>query len=263
MAHPGSRLIQIRNAGGFELSERVHQPSWTWGSHAHERASISLILGGSCIESLGRFTYRCSPFSMHVLPAGQPHSFFFDDALHCLTIEVEPTRAAALREASAILEEPRQLRDAQYTGFARELASEMRIADDASEIALESLILGLLARAERLSAATPPPRWLSAVRETLHAGFRDKITIAALARIAGVDPSHLSRKFRTHYGCTVGAYLRRLRLDFAAGELRQSQRPISEVAAEAGFFDQSHFARLFRRRTGMTPTAFRAAQKTN
>ena len=199
---------------------------------------------------------------MHVLPAGQPHAFLFDDSLHCLTIEVEPTRAAALREASAILEQPRQLRDAQYAAFARELASEMRIADHASEIALESLILGLLARAERVSDATPP-RWLSAVRDALHAGFRDKITIAALAHLAGVDPSHLARRFRRHFGCTVGAYLRRLRLDFAAGELRESQRPISDVAIEAGFFDQSHFARLFRRRTGMTPTAFRAAQKTN
>ncbi|HEX2120130.1 MAG TPA: AraC family transcriptional regulator [Thermoanaerobaculia bacterium] len=263
MPQPVSQVVQLRDAGGFELSERVHQPAWDWAPHAHERASISLILAGSCVEQLGRFAYTCSPATMHVLPVGEPHSFRFDAPLRCLTIEVVPARAAALREVSRILEGPRQLRDAEYVSIGRQLATEMRIADDASELALESLILGLLARAGRASGSTQPPRWLLAVRDILHAEFREKVGLAALARVAGVDPSHLARAFRRQYGCTVGAYVRRLRLDFAAAELRHAERSISDVAAEAGFFDQSHFARLFRRHTGLTPTAFRAAQKSN
>lgn len=258
-----SRIVRLRTAGGFELSERIHQPAWTWTPHAHDRASISLIIAGSCTEYLGRFAYTCSPVSIHVLPVGEPHSFQFDAPLHCLTIEVDPVRAAALREASPVLEQPRQLRDAQYASATRQLVSELTIADEASELALESLVLGLLARAERTAASLQPPRWLVAVRDALHAGFRDRITVTTLARHAGVDPSHLARTFRRRYGCTVGAYVRRLRLDAAAAELRDSGRPISDIAAEAGFFDQSHFARLFRRHTGMSPTAFRAAQRSN
>jgi AraC family transcriptional regulator len=263
MPQPVSRIVQIRDAGGFQLSERVHQPSWMWAPHAHERASISLILAGSCVEQLGRFATTCSPAAMHVLPVGEPHSFRFDAPLRCLTIEVLPAREAALREVSPLLEQPHQLRDAGYASIGRQLASEMRIADDSSELALESLILGLLARAGRAAGSLQPPRWLATVRDLLHAEFRGKVALGALARAAGVDPSHLARTFRTRYGCTVGAYVRRLRLDFAAAELRASERPISDIAADAGFFDQSHFARHFRRHTGLTPTAFRAAQRSN
>jgi AraC family transcriptional regulator len=259
---PVSRVLQLRDAGGFQLSERVHQPAWKWAPHAHDRASISLLLAGSCIEQLGRFAYTCSPATMHVLPTGEPHAFRFDAPVRCLTIEVDPARAALVREASHILEEPRQLRDVHYVSAGRQLIAEMHIADDASELALESLVLALLARAERIHSAVMP-RWLSAVREALHAEFRGKVTMAALARIADVDPSHLARTFRRQYGCTIGAYVRQLRLDAAAAALRESDIAIGDVAAEAGFFDQSHFARLFRRHTGMTPTAFRAAQKSN
>lgn len=258
-----SRVVQLRDAGGFQLSERVHQPAWKWAPHAHDRASISLLLAGSCIEQLGRLAYTCTPATMHVLPVGEPHAFRFDAPVRCLTIEIDPARAALVREVSRILEQPRQLRDAHYVSAGRQLIGEMRIADEASELALESLVLGLLARAERTGGALAAPRWLAAVRDALHAEFRDKVTIARLAGIAGVDPSHLARTFRRQYGCTIGAYVRRLRLDVAAAALRDSDRAVSDIAAEAGFFDQSHFARLFRRHTGMTPTAFRAAQRSN
>ena len=258
-----SRLLQLRSAGGFELSERLHEPAWTYPRHAHEHASISLILAGSCVEQIGRFERTCSPASMHVLPSGEPHSFHFSGPLRCLTITVDGSRAAAVREASAILEHPRQLRDAAFASMARQLTSEMRTNDDASALAIESLVLGMLGYGERVNAQAQPPRWLTLVRDALHAQFRQTLTLGGLAALAGVHPSYLARAFRKQYGCTVGAYVRRLRLDFAASELLESGRAISDVAADAGFFDQSHFTNHFRRHTGMTPAAFRATLKSN
>jgi AraC family transcriptional regulator len=258
MAEP-SRVLQLRNAGGFELSERIHQPAWSWSRHAHERASISLLLAGSCVEQLGRFAYTCAPGAMHILPAGEPHAFQFVAPVHCLTIEVDPARAETLR----VLEDVRQFRDASLEPLARRLTFEMRTSDAASELAIESLVLGVLAHGARTGARGRPPRWLSDARDALHGHFREKVTLSMLAAVAGVHPSYVARAFRRQYGCTVGEYVRGLRLDYAAQELRSSERAISDVAAEAGFFDHSHFARLFRRRIGMTPAAFRAAQKSS
>ena len=57
---------------------------------------------------------------------------------------------------------------------------------------------------------------------------------------------------------TVGTYVRRLRLDWAARELARSDTALARVALVAGFADQSHFTRAFRGYTGLTPSVYRA-----
>ena len=52
------------------------------------------------------------------------------------------------------------------------------------------------------------------------------------------------------FGCTVGEYLRRLRIERAAEQLSRGDAPLAEIALTAGFADQSHFSNVFRRRTG-------------
>jgi AraC family transcriptional regulator len=72
-----------------------------------------------------------------------------------------------------------------------------------------------------------------------------------------VHPAHLSRAFRTYFKVSVGSYVRRLRLDWAREELARSTTSLATVALAAGFADQSHFTRAFKRHTGLTPQRFR------
>jgi AraC family transcriptional regulator len=76
-----------------------------------------------------------------------------------------------------------------------------------------------------------------------------------------VHPAHLAREFRRRYQQTIGEYVRSLRIEFARQELHTSDKPISEIAIGAGFFDQSHFARTFKLITGFPPAAFRKTFK--
>jgi AraC family transcriptional regulator len=55
--------------------------------------------------------------------------------------------------------------------------------------------------------------------------------------------------------------VRRLRVEAACGQLAEGDRTLAEIAQEAGFCDQSHFHRVFRRQVGMTPAAFRRASR--
>jgi AraC-like DNA-binding protein len=87
----------------------------------------------------------------------------------------------------------------------------------------------------------------------------DPARLDLLEPFAGVHPVHLTRVFRLHYGTPVGAYVRGLRLDWAAGRLTASGQCIAEIALQAGFYDQSHFTRAFKRRFGLTPRAYRRA----
>jgi AraC family transcriptional regulator len=55
--------------------------------------------------------------------------------------------------------------------------------------------------------------------------------------------------------------VRRLRVDWALRELSTSARSLSEIALDAGFADQSHFTRVFKRQVGVSPGAFRRSAR--
>jgi AraC-like DNA-binding protein len=56
---------------------------------------------------------------------------------------------------------------------------------------------------------------------------------------------------------TIAEYVRMLRLDWAAARVAKSEEPLSAIALRAGYADQSHFTRAFKRRTGLTPAQYR------
>ena len=147
--------------------------------------------------------------------------------------------------------------------LARGLARELIVADDASALAIEGLTLELLAAVVRRRQEVPrpgsPPSWLRRVREALDERYSAReLRITELSAVAGVDPAHLARTFRAHYGTTPGAYLRETRVRRAADALARSSAPLARIALDVGFADQSHFTRVFRAAYGVTPRRWRA-----
>src|SRR5205085_2075534 len=101
------------------------------------------------------------------------------------------------------------------------------------------------------------PDWLGRVREVLHEEFERNLSLADLVEVAGVHEGHLTRAFREHFGSSVGEYARSIRVRAAARRLVTSQDALADIALCAGFYDQSHFTRVFRRTLGMTPLEWR------
>jgi AraC family transcriptional regulator len=137
---------------------------------------------------------------------------------------------------------------------------EFRCTDAVSALTVEGLTLELLAEGARQGprrAERTPPRWLQQVRDLLHAEFRERMTLDGIAGSVGVHPAHLARVFRELHGCTVGDYVRRLRIEYACHCLRTSDTALATIALAAGFADQSHFSRVFKRQTGVSPAVFR------
>jgi AraC family transcriptional regulator len=103
------------------------------------------------------------------------------------------------------------------------------------------------------------PKWLERVRDILEQRFAEPFKLSEMAAEAGVHPVHLAREFRKHYGTSVGEYLRKVRIEYACRELMDSNAAVANIAFAAGFADQSHFSRTFKRFCGTTPARYRAS----
>jgi AraC-like DNA-binding protein len=101
------------------------------------------------------------------------------------------------------------------------------------------------------------PQWLERVRNILEQRFAEPYKLSEIAAEAGVHPVHLAREFRKYYGTSVGEYLRKVRIEYACRELMGSNAAVTNIAFAAGFADQSHFSRTFKRLCGTTPGRYR------
>ncbi|HEY9738451.1 MAG TPA: AraC family transcriptional regulator [Trichocoleus sp.] len=92
-------------------------------------------------------------------------------------------------------------------------------------------------------------------RDYLHAHYASDVSLETLAGIAGLSRFHFCRVFRKTLGASPSAYQTHLRIAEAKKLLIQ-ELPIAKVAAIAGFYDQSHFGRHFKRLVGVTPKRY-------
>ncbi|WBB67886.1 AraC family transcriptional regulator [Micromonospora sp. WMMD812] len=116
--------------------------------------------------------------------------------------------------------------------------------------------LGRHLRRQPPAGVAPPPHGLAArLRELLDTRTAEGITLAEAAGMLHAHPTHLVRTFTRAHGLPPHAYLTGRRIELARRLLLAGQRP-AEVAAAAGFFDQAHLTRHFRRHLGVGPARY-------
>jgi AraC family transcriptional regulator len=125
---------------------------------------------------------------------------------------------------------------------------------------MEGLALEIVAEASRHGVRVTgrtPPRWQLRACSLLHDRFAENLSLTDIAAEVDIHPVHLSREFHRQYGCILGEYVRRLRVEFSRQTLASSDVPLIEIALAAGFSDQSHLTKVFRRQMKMTPGEYR------
>jgi AraC-like DNA-binding protein len=121
-----------------------------------------------------------------------------------------------------------------------------------------NVIERLLGRAfdDSETARPAPPSWLGRVLREFD--WTSSASLREAAEFGGIHPAHLARAFRSHLGITPGAYRRRARINAASAQLLSSSASLAQIAAEAGFYDQSDFSHQFFAASGLTPGRFRS-----
>lgn len=104
-----------------------------------------------------------------------------------------------------------------------------------------------------LRALNPSAGFIKRTEELMSDAPEEQHTLESLADIAGMSKFHFLRSFRELTGLTPHAYLTQKRLAKAFSMLKDTDKPVTEIAVECGFSDQPHFIRCFKKLWGTTP----------
>lgn len=257
----GSADVRTADVQGFRVLAAAFPAGLSLPPHIHDRPTLAVVLDGEFRKDLASRAQDCRHFSVIAEPAGERHSNWFGPrGARVLLLQPAPTGDDRLAGWRGLFDAPNLFLDANIADLARRAVGELLEPDDLSTLALEALGMELFVAASRNAKAQEQrraPAWLSTLEELLHARFTEHLCMRDLASELGRHPVHVARVFRAHHGMTIAGYVRHLRVAWAQEQLRQPGRVASEVALAAGFADQSHFTRSFRRVMGRPPSVWR------
>jgi AraC family transcriptional regulator len=101
---------------------------------------------------------------------------------------------------------------------------------------------------------------LNCVVDYIESHLAEEVTIKAVADLLNLSVGHLSRAFRISVGVPPFRYIGRRRVELARRMMRTTREPLAQIAVACGLCDQAHLCKVFRRMTGMTPSAWRRVQ---
>ena len=216
--------------------------------HEHDGVHLCAVVAGGFVERAGRGWVDVGPGTVRISSAARHDIDFSPAGAQCLVM-------LPGLPALSVLDAPRFFSpDPWMSRLVGALAGRM---ETASRLEIDEATDEFLAQVQRRldGRSAPPPPWLRQLRERVDAG--DATSVGELAAEFGVHRVHLARAFRDHYGTSLSRHLQRARLVRARRLLAATDLPLVEVAASAGFADQSHLTRSVRSALGTTPAALR------
>lgn len=245
--------IPLRRLAGAHAARVIAGPRSSVPEHAHDWPMLSLYVMGNYRKTFDGGEVRIRGPSAVLHGAKRNHANHFEEAgLEQVDIEFDPAWFG--RGLSFSSSQPVQCWTGGPVAAAASRLARMWCNPAVSEPQLQHstakfLTIALAARDVR------EPAWLPSVLQSLD--IASAATAPELARPLGLHPSWLAQAYRHASGEGLRETVQRLRVERATSMLRDSELPLAEIAADAGFCDQSHMNRIFRRLLGRTPLEVR------
>lgn len=258
-------IRSLWQSAGISMSQVVHAHARKLPQHVHGTAYFELILKGYYEETTRTRHYPFAPMTVGFNPAGMEHggAIGANDTL-LFAVELDQEWIEPFATNPVICQTVAHLDAGPLLWLGLRLYREYLQSGDACSATVESLTWEMLATAAEWKAnGGDTPRWWPRVEELVRECFRQPLSMADIAAEAGVHPVHVARVCRRVQGRTIGEYLQALRLQLACQLLAAGELPISEIAAESGFSDQSHFTRMLQRYAHITPGQLRQTMRSS
>ena len=235
----------------------VEEDSATFAPRMHDRYSVTLVHSAAVVRCEASRSLVAAPNSVLLVPALQLYSLRAQGratgAVVTMLIGAAQLPRLVATDRAALITDVTLVQEVE--ALVGQLSRDARSAEWATTLG------ALLERLTSRGGAVPlhvQGVSLARVRDYLRDNPTAPVTIADLAEMAGLTESHFIRAFHREFGLPPHAYHLRRKLA-AASELLVSGVPVSSVAYECGFADQSHLSRKFKEVYGLTPAAWATA----
>jgi AraC-like DNA-binding protein len=238
----------------------AHFPSHAYPSHTHDAWTVLIVDEGVVRYDLDHREHGLAQAQVSLLPPHVPHDgrSVRPEGFRKRVLYLEPDRLGE-NVIGAAVDQPEYVdpvlrhRSHQVHGV---------LLDGREDLEAQSrltLIEERLRQHLRRNVTDPPdrrdPGVASRLRDVLDGSVPTGVTLDEAAKLVHAHPAHLVRAFTREYGMPPHRYLTGRRVDLARRYLLDG-RPPAEVATLAGFYDQSHLNRHFRKMLGVTPARF-------
>lgn len=260
-----ARLWQVEIFGGLEVL-RAQLTTFTFSPHAHEEFMLAVSENGYASPRFWGGVQRIGPGDVFVLSPGEVHSGGPAENSIWRYRAFYPPASLMRRAAQELTGRDRGVphftravfNDPHVVHFLRR--AHIALEQPGSALARESRLLEALANliarhAVGRLAARPignEHRAVKLAKDYLDSLPTENVPLKTLARQVDLSPFHLSRVFRRETGLSPHTYQILVRLRLAKTLLAEGA-PISQAAVDAGFYDQAHLTRHFKRVFGVTP----------
>jgi AraC family transcriptional regulator len=228
--------------------------------HTHENASFVFVLEGSYLSNADGAPSVCTTSTLIFNPAGTAHRDSFALANgRFLAVSISDQSLRVVVDGAALPSAATAFASGEAVTTGVCLAKQSVHPGIDNSATMEGLCWELLSNTAgaKLWPGKNLPSWIRNARDLLHDQCTGSLSMTDMAQQLGVHPVYFARAFRQVFRCTPGEYRMRCRLRKAMALLRNVRLPLSDIALNAGFFDQSHFARAFREHFGISPHAYR------
>jgi AraC family transcriptional regulator len=236
------------------LTEVRHAAGKSVPLHQHDAPYFSLLLEGAYEESGDGFDLRYEPYTLVFHAAGTQHQDCMLGPCRFFAVDLLAHWEIVIAELGGVRAHVFELAGGDPVWLMLRLYREFLARADSTEATVEALVYELCAHiAKRCVDEPSEPAWLGLIDEAVRERFHRPLELKALASDAGVHPTHLCRTYRRFRGHTISDAMLHARAAHVARRLAESDESLATIASEAGFTDQSHMTRVFKRITGYPP----------
>ncbi|MGA7521724.1 MAG: AraC family transcriptional regulator [Acidobacteriaceae bacterium] len=275
---PAVSSLNSKQAGwdGIALESFSDVPGVSIPDHDHPTHFLNLLTHGNIRAQWtteGRsHSADNTPGTIYVLPAGTRDRLTWSGPTTRIVLVMEPRFLARSFEDTAHLQDVEltthwNLHDRHIQSLMLAMHADLEDGSPAGPLYGESLGLALATYlvhrysvrdcAKHDYPGGMPTMRLNRTLEFIHQNLTRDLRLWELAQIAGMSPNYFCELFKASTGLPPYQYILKCRIELAKQYLRDPKFTLASAGSAAGFADQSHFTKVFRRIVGVTPMTFR------
>lgn len=252
----GQVINSVNSEGVIVLTAQYSVEECNYGMHYHEDPQICFLFQGRDVERRKNDLYERRPGDVYFYRAGEKHGAIARQGISKNTVIEFGRSFRGNYEVSETQIETAVKDNLDAKFLILKMHREMSIKDSFSKLALQTLILDLV-NCSNAASRISTPKWVRQLVDVLNDRWNEQVSLSELSLATETHPATISKHFRRYFSCTLGEYLRKIKIDKSIPLVKDSAMSLTDIAYHCGFTDQSHFTKTFKQVTGFLPREFR------